>query len=157
MRLIELHRGVREAQTAPLPGIARKLQHRIRVPEGALVKEGIENLKLRQVHAHPERQHGDCAERESRRAAQHSRTVAQILPQLVEPRPRPHLARILAQPGGVSEVRAAVGRHHFAVGLHLFRQLTLQTPPVQQKIDPRKQLSHSAPHHGPAQARRRIA
>jgi hypothetical protein len=85
---------------------------------------------------HAQREYGDRSESESGRAAQDAGAIAEILPQAIEPDRRPHLTRILAQAGGVAEVRAAIGRHHGAVGLHLLSEFALQARAAQQKIDP---------------------
>ena len=102
----------------------------------------VEDVNLGEVHPDPERQDRDRRERETRRAAERSRAVDNVLAKMVEPRPAPLVGGLFPQAQRASEVPPPVDRHHLAMRRHLVFQFLLQPPAMEEGVEAAAEFAH---------------
>src|ERR1035437_7860565 len=91
----------------------------------------IEEAEDCYVGADTDGEHQYRHEREAGRLSQHSRRVANILAEAVDPCPAPSLARFLAEAQRVAEVPLAFASGHFTMKYHVVSQFPIEAATAQ--------------------------
>lgn len=98
------------------------------------------------VGADSDRQGEQCHRGEHGLFAKQAEGEAHVLPQPLEPSPTPGFEAFFVQPGGISELAPGGtwiggGRFQLQVMLHLFGQVGLEAPPVEEELQSSPELT----------------